>query len=375
MKQHVCRREPDVKRIEQLSSWLKEQDISSAFIHSKENVFYLTHFYTDPHERLMGVFVFQHEEPFFVCPLMEKNQAKEAGWAYEIIGYEDHENPWDLISAALQKRGLRLAKVAVEKEAISLSRADMLKHVTNGAELVSAEEKLNELRVVKDEKEIGILREAAKLADYGVEAGAAALTEGIAEIDVVAKIEYELKKKGIQGMSFSTMVLFGEKSGQPHGNSGSRTLKAGDFVLFDLGVIIDGYCSDITRTLIFKNASDRQKDIYETVLQAETAALEMSRPGVRIGDLDLKARGIIEKAGYGDYFPHRLGHGLGISPHEYPSMSHNNDELLKEGMVYTIEPGIYVPEIGGVRIEDDVLVTSDGAEALTRFPKELTVIS
>ncbi|WP_411803013.1 M24 family metallopeptidase [Bacillus sonorensis] len=361
--------------MEHISSWLREKDISAAFIHSKENVFYLTHFYTEPHERLMGVFAFQNEEPFFVCPLMEKSQAKEAGWAYDIIGYEDHENPWDLISAALKKRNLPLAKVAVEKEAISLSRADMLRAVTNGAELVSAEEKLNELRVVKDEQEIAILREAAKLADYGVEAGAAALKEGVAEIEVVAKIEYELKKKGIQGMSFSTMVLFGEKSGQPHGNPGSRTLKAGDFVLFDLGVIIDGYCSDITRTLVYKNASDRQKEIYETVLQAETAALEMSRPGVRIGDLDLKARGMIEKAGYGDYFPHRLGHGLGISTHEYPSMSHNNDALLKEGMVYTIEPGIYVPEIGGVRIEDDVLVTADGAEALTRYPKQFTVIS
>ncbi|MFT0802348.1 Xaa-Pro peptidase family protein [Bacillus swezeyi] len=364
-----------MERIEKISSWLKEKDISSAFIHSKENVFYLTGFYTEPHERLMGVFAFQNEEPFFVCPLMEKSQAEAAGWAYDIIGYEDHENPWDLIAEALKKRNLKLSKVAVEKEAISLSRAEMLKEVTNGAELVSAEMKLNELRLVKDENEVRILREAAKLADYGVEAGAAALKEGIAEIEVVAKIEYELKKKGIQGMSFSTMVLFGEKSGQPHGNPGSRTLEAGDFVLFDLGVIIDGYCSDITRTLVYKNANDQQKNIYETVLEAETAALQMSKPGVRIGDLDLKARGIIEKAGYGDYFPHRLGHGLGISTHEYPSMSHNNDERLKEGMVYTIEPGIYVPEIGGVRIEDDVLVTADGAETLTKYPKQLTVIS
>ncbi len=110
------------------------------------------------------------------------------------------------------------------------------------------------------------------------------------------------------------------------------------------------------------------------MLKAEQAALQLSKPGVRIGDLDLKARGIIEKAGYGDYFPHRLGHGLGISVHEYPSMSSANDTLLKEGMVYTIEPGIYVPDVGGVRIEDDVFVTKDGAEALTQYPKELTIL-
>lgn len=142
------------------------------------------------------------------------------GWAYEIIGYGDHQNPWELISSALQKRNGQCLKVAVEKETLALSRAEMPQAVTNGAELVSAEERLNQIRVIKDEKEISILREAAKLADYGVEAGAAALKEGIAEIDVVAKIEYELKKKGVQGMSFSTMVLFGEKSGQPHGNPG-----------------------------------------------------------------------------------------------------------------------------------------------------------
>ncbi|NPC92348.1 aminopeptidase P family protein [Bacillus sp. WMMC1349] len=364
-----------MERIEYISSWLKEKDYQLAFIHSKENVFYLTNFYTEPHERLMGVFVFQDEEPFFVCPQMEASQAKTAGWTYDIIGYEDHENPWELISATLKKRNLQFEKVAVEKETISLFRAEMLRTAANGADFVSVEDKLNECRVVKDEKEISILREAAKLADYGVEVGANALKSGISEIEVVAKIEYELKKKGIQGMSFSTMVLFGEKSGQPHGNPGSRTLDTGDFVLFDLGVIIDGYCSDITRTLVYQQVNQQQKEIYETVLQAEMAALQMSKPGVRIGDLDLKARGIIENAGFGEYFPHRLGHGLGISAHEYPSMSHNNNGLLKEGMVYTIEPGIYIPEIGGVRIEDDVLVTSDGVETLTLYPKQLTVIS
>lgn len=170
------------------------------------------------------------------------------------------------------------------------------------------------------------------------------------------------------------MVLFGEKSGEPHGNPGQAALKKGDFVLFDLGVIVDGYCSDITRTFIYQEASEKQKDIYQTVLNAEMAALEMSKPGVRIGDLDLKARGLITEAGYGEYFPHRLGHGLGVSVHEFPSMSQANDDLLQEGMVYTIEPGIYVPGVGGVRIEDDVLITADGSVTLTNYPKELTII-
>jgi Xaa-Pro dipeptidase len=193
-------------------------------------------------------------------------------------------------------------------------------------------------------------------------------------MEVLAKIEYELKKKGIREMSFSTMVLFGEKSGDPHGNPGERKLKAGDIVLFDLGVVLDGYCSDITRTVAYKSISEKQKDIYNTVLKAELASIEASKPGTRIGDLDKVARDIITDAGYGDYFPHRIGHGIGINVHEFPSMSHLNEGILKEGMVYTIEPGIYLPGIGGVRIEDDILVTADGCETLTEFPKELQIV-
>jgi Xaa-Pro dipeptidase len=146
------------------------------------------------------------------------------------------------------------------------------------------------------------------------------------------------------------------------------------FVLFDLGVVYKGYCSDITRTVAFQSVSEEQQKIYDVVLQAQQASLNMSKPGTRIGDIDIVARDIITDAGYGAYFLHRIGHGLGIEVHEYPSMSHNNDEQAEQGMVYTIEPGIYVPNVGGVRIEDDVLITADGYEALTQFPKELLVV-
>ncbi|EDL65783.1 M24 family metallopeptidase [Bacillus sp. SG-1] len=362
-------------RIEKLQSWMKEQNIEAVFINSKENVFYLSNFLTDPHERLMGLFLFKEAEPLFVLPAMEKGQLRNTGWNNEIIGYADHENPWDLIEGAINKRNTAEAeRVALEKEVLSYARGEAFLSLFSNAEVINAEDHLNDLRVVKDEREIEIIRRAAELADFGVQTGVDALQEGITEMEVLAKIEYELKKKGIRQMSFSTMVLFGEKSGEPHGNPGDRRLKPGDFVLFDLGVVLDGYCSDITRTVAFKSVSDKQKEIYETVLKAEKASLEASKPGNRIGDLDSIARKVITDAGYGEYFPHRIGHGLGINVHEFPSMSHLNDGILKEGMVYTIEPGIYLPEIGGVRIEDDVLVTANGYETLTRFPKELLVI-
>jgi len=362
-------------RLNELSNWLKEQQTDVAFLNSTENVFYLTGFHTDPHERLMGLFVFQDVEPLFIVPGMEVGQVKDSGWPYEVIGYADHEDPWELIQEYIEKRDVTNANlIAFEQEVLPYSRSTSLKSLFPKAKVRPIEEKMNEMRVVKDEQEIAIIRRAADMADYGVKVGVEALEEGVTEMEVLAKIEYELKKKGIREMSFSTMVLFGEKSGHPHGNPGDRKLKKGDFVLFDLGVVLDGYTSDITRTVIYKEVADQQKEIYNTVLAAQLASLEESKPGNRIGDLDKIARDTITDAGYGDLFPHRIGHGLGINVHEFPSMSHLNDDLLKEGMTYTIEPGIYDPNVGGVRIEDDVLITNNGAETLTKYPKELQII-
>jgi Xaa-Pro dipeptidase len=363
------------ERLKTLITWMKEKNIEATFLNSTENVFYLSNFHTDPHERLMGIVVFKDGTPLFVLPQMEVGQLKSAGWQHEIVGYSDHEDPWKLLKPLIEARNLGTPEaVAIEKEVLSYGRSEAFLSFFPEVHVVSVEEKLNDMRVVKTKEEIAVIRRATEMADYGVQVGIDSLSEGISEMEVLANIEFELKKKGIREMSFSTMVLFGEKSGDPHGNPGDRKLKAGDMVLFDLGVVLDGYCSDITRTVAYKSVSEKQREIYHTVLKAELASLEASKPGTRIGDLDKAARDIITEAGYGDYFPHRIGHGMGINVHEYPSMSHLNDGILKEGMVFTIEPGIYLPGIGGVRIEDDVLATADGFETLTKFPKELQII-
>ena len=364
------------KRLNDMTDWLIEHQQDFAYIHSPSNVFYLTNFHCEPHERLLGLFIVPNHEPFLVCPGMEVSQAREAGWTYDIIGYSDSEQPFDFIHEALKARGVQDPQQAsIEKATLAYERAEELQKRYPGLSFQAAEDALNELRLIKDESEIEVLREAAALADFGVETGVKALREGITEMEVLATIEFELKKKGIREMSFSTMVLFGEKSGQPHGNPGQRKLKKGDLVLFDLGVVLNGYCSDITRTVAYGDVNEKQKAIYETVLRAQNESLNISRPGTRLGDIDLAARNVITEAGYGDYFPHRIGHGIGIEVHEYPSMSEKNDSLLQVGMTYTIEPGIYLPEVGGVRIEDDVLVTEKGYETLTKYPKELQIIN
>jgi Xaa-Pro dipeptidase len=292
------------QRLQQLADWLKEKDITCSFITSTPNVFYLTNFYTEPHERLLGLFVFQTEEPILICPNMELTQARNAGWQYEIIGYSDTDNPWELIQQALTKRNQHISTVALEKEHLTVDRYEKIQELFPLASFASAEEKLHTLRMIKEEKEVSILKEAAKLADYGVEVGVQAIAEGKTELEILATIEFELKKKGIRQMSFDTMVLTGLKTAAPHGKPGLDTITKGNLVLFDLGVVLDGYCSDITRTVGFGEVSEKQREVYETVLRAQVAAVEICKPGTRVGDIDRTARSIITNAGYGDYFTH-----------------------------------------------------------------------
>ncbi|WP_251549572.1 M24 family metallopeptidase [Neobacillus muris] len=362
------------QRLKMLQTWMRENEIEVCFLTSSENVFYLTGYFTDPHERLLALAVFQEKEPFLMVPSMEVHDARNSGWEQEIIGYSDIDNPWDIVAKAIQQRLSAVSKAAIEKEHMNVERYEQLLNLFPKAAFVSAEEKLRLLRMIKDEKEIAAIKEAAAMADYAIEFGASELKEGKTELEVLNALEYALKQKGITEMSFSTMVLTGANAASPHGNPGTTRIQKGDLVLFDLGVVVDRYCSDITRTVAFGDINDKQKEIYDTVLRAQLAALEASKPGVTAADIDLTARKVIADAGYGEYFPHRLGHGLGISIHEYPSLTETNPLVMETGMVFTIEPGIYVPNVAGVRIEDDVLITADGAAALTKYPKELQII-
>ncbi|MGM7636403.1 M24 family metallopeptidase [Bacillus sp. Hm123] len=362
------------ERLTKLMDWMKTEDIPFSFITSTENVFYLTGFRSNPHERLLGVAVFQEAEPFLVCPKMEVTDAKNSGWAYEVVGYTDIENPWEMIQSRVNNRINEVSRIAVEKQHLNVERYEELATRFPAVVFVSAEAKLEQLRMIKDEQELAHLKKAAEYADYAIQVGTEAIQEGKSELEILAEIEFEMKKKGISEMSFSTMVLTGVNAASPHGIPGATKVQKGDLVLFDLGVVYEGYCSDITRTVAFGEINDQQRDIYETVLKAEQAAIAAVKPGVTAKEIDLIARSIIADAGYGDYFPHRLGHGLGISVHEFPSITETNELVLQEGMVFTIEPGIYVPDVAGVRIEDDIYVTSNGSQILTSFPKNLLFV-
>ncbi|MFJ7950303.1 M24 family metallopeptidase [Lysinibacillus sp. NPDC096418] len=362
-----------MSKYEEIKSFLLEHDIDAAFITTPDNVFYVSGFKSNPHERLLGVMIFKEAEPFLICPQMEIPDAKAAGWTYEVVGHQDTQDSMVVLANAIKARGVNPTTFAIEKTHLIVERLEALQHLFPQASYVRLDEKINAMRVIKDETELTKLRKAAELADYAIEIGCKEIAEGKTEIEILTAIENAIQEKGCK-MSFETMVLSGPKTASPHGTPGTRKIQKGDMVLFDLGVIYDGYCSDITRTVAFGEPSEAQKDIYNTVLAANMNAIAAVKPGVRAMDLDKIARDTITDAGYGEYFTHRLGHGLGISVHEFPSITGSNDMTMKAGMVFTIEPGVYKADVTGVRIEDDVVVTKDGVEVLTKFPKELIVL-
>ena len=363
-----------MNKIEKIQQFLRENNTDAALITTPDNVFYISGFDSNPQERLLGVMVFKDADPFVISPLMEVPDVKSAGWSFEAVGYTDAEDAWDVVMKSVQKRGSIPKSIAIEKSHITVERMERMEELFKGATFTQLDDNLNGMRVIKDENELENLRKAAQLADYAIEVGCREIAEGKTELEILMAIEFELKKKGVQKMSFDTMVLSGPKTASPHGSPGERKIQQGDFILFDLGVEYNGYCSDITRTVAFGEPTDAQREIYETVKRAEQAAVDLVRLGIKASKIDQAARDVIDEAGYGSYFTHRIGHGLGISVHEYPSITGTSELILEKGMVFTIEPGIYHPDITGVRIEDDVAVTADGVEVLTKFPKELQII-
>jgi Xaa-Pro aminopeptidase len=246
------------------------------------------------------------------------------------------------------------------------------------AKAVGGEEKLEpasnivrELRKVKDQQEIQLLREACNFANIGMQVASEIVKPGVKEKEAAAEIEYAMRKKGSDGTGFETIIASGASSAFPHGSCSDRTIQGGDLVVVDLGATYKGYRSDMTRTFIAGKASGKQRKIYETVKLAQHTAFQTIKPNILAKDVDAAARQVIEAAGYGKFFVHNLGHGVGLEVHEAPILSPDSKDTLAFGNVVTDEPGIYLPGYGGVRIEDTVLVIVDGAEKLTIGPYSL----
>jgi len=230
------------------------------------------------------------------------------------------------------------------------------------------------MRKIKDKNEINLMRRAGELADLGMQVIKDFLMEGVKEYEVAAEAAYAMRKNGAEALAFPFIVVSGPRAAYPHGGVTDRKLRKGDFVTIDMGAEYKHYKTDITRTFIIGEPTEKMKTIYETVLKANLAALDMIKPGVPGNEIHNKAAKIIAEAGFGEFFNHGLGHGVGLDVHEGPGLSTRSKDLLMTGNVVTDEPGIYIRGYGGVRIEDTILVTENGAERLTLFPKDIDYI-
>jgi Xaa-Pro aminopeptidase len=263
------------------------------------------------------------------------------------------------------------ATVGIQSDTVTLDQFHELKRVLPKAKFVPLSNEISNVSIQKLDKEIDSMRMAARAGDSALKALLPTIKKSMTEIEVAGNLESLCSKYGSQRPSFETIVLFGERSSLPHGRPGNRKLTAGDFILIDFGCVINGFCSDITRTFVFGKASDSQRKIYSIVQKAQKCAREAARSGIKACEVDLAARNVIEKSGYGAQFGHATGHGVGLRVHEKPRINKKNEIPLLENSVVTIEPGIYISELGGVRIEDMVVLTQNGSKTLTHSPRKL----
>ena len=355
-----------MSKLDRIRHFLNENKAGLAIVSDPVTVKYLTGFDCDPHERQMFLFVYENREPALFVPALEVARAS-AVLDFPVFGYVDSENPWQKIKAGLASTDSPI--IYAEFDNLNVTKFQGLQTVFEGR-FENLTPFIQKMRVIKSADEIQKMIVAGDYADKAVNIGFDNISLDVTETDIIAQIEFGIKRLGYE-MSFETMVLTGNNAANPHGIPGSNKIEKDALLLFDLGCMVNGYASDMTRTVAVGKPDDFKKEIYHLTLEAQQAALDMIKPGVTASEVDAAARNVIEKAGYGEYFNHRLGHGIGMDVHEFPSIMEGNDLVIEEGMCFSVEPGIYIPEKVGVRIEDCGYVTKDGFEVFTHTPKKL----
>lgn len=279
-----------------------------------------------------------------------------------------------ILQKCIDKDSCENFRMGYEDEALLCSQFDKLRKALTVTSWVSLGGRVDARRRVKSQEELAYLEIAEAIGDQALAAVLPKIKPGMTELAVAAELEYQMKLAGAEGLSFSTIVASGLNSSMPHAIPGEKKLEVGDFITMDFGCKFRGYCSDMTRTVVLGTASEKQREVYQAVLEAQLAALDAIRPGMAGKDVDRIARDLIAQAGYGDCFGHGLGHSVGLFIHENPRLSPAEETILEPGMIETVEPGIYIPGFGGVRIEDMIVITEDGYKNLTHSPKELIEI-
>jgi len=347
-----------LKRTDALNQAAQKQDkLSNLIIFNQTNLTYFTNF-SGATALLIPE---QGECTLYVSEVnFEQAKAEVKGLRVELLKRD--ENLMEKIAKQAPAKRFGVDALPIE------SWRTLSKAVGGEEKLESINSLIREIRSIKDPEEIKLIREACRLATIGMQTAKEIMWLGTKEKDAAAEIEYSMRKAGSDGVAFETIVASGPTSAYPHGSNLERTIQDGDFIIVDIGATHKFYRSDITRTFIASKATYHQAIIYDTVKLAHDKALETIKPQVAASEVDRAARCVIEEAGFGEFFVHNLGHGVGLEVHEAPILSPDSKDTLVLGNIVTVEPGIYVPGLGGVRIEDTFLVTKNGAEILTVGP-------
>jgi Xaa-Pro aminopeptidase len=355
----------EAKRMERLRSSMEEQGIEALWITNAMNRKYMTGFTGSA-----GYVLITAERAILFTDFRYMTQAPQQAKYYEVI--EHRASVIQTLKETLQK--LRISNISFEQNDVSYGTYLSYKEGLGDIGLQPVEALVEHLRMQKDETEIAVLQEAADLADQTFSHILTFLKPGVSEREIALELEVYMRKHGAVSSSFEIIVASGERSALPHGIASDRILQNNEFVKMDFGAYYKGYCSDITRTVVLGTLTPKHREIYEIVLEAQSHALEHIKPGMSGKEADALTRDIIKRYGYNDYFGHGTGHGLGMEIHEAPRLSPTSHMILKPGMTVTVEPGIYLPDFGGVRIEDDIVITDSGIKILTHSTKKLICI-
>lgn len=349
-----------------LAARLGELEVDAVFVTRLPNVRYLTGFSGSNGQALVG----DGRATLFTDGRYEEQARHEVPDVDRVI-YLDGFPP-----LAASVAGMGAARVAFESEGVSHGYWERLRDRLPGVELVPVGAEVERLRRIKEPGEVDRIARAQETADVAFETVvlAGALREGLTERELALELEVAMRRAGADDRAFETIAAFGENAAEPHHDPTERPLRRGDIVKLDFGALVDGYHSDMTRTVAFGEPDGRLREIRDLVAAAQQAGIDAVRPGASVAEVDLAARRVIEEAGHGEAFPHGLGHGVGLEIHEDPRFRWDGTDDVPEGAVVTVEPGVYIPGLGGVRIEDMVEVTAGGCRPIPRSTKELVVL-
>lgn len=352
-------------RINRLRGFLGPAGIDAFYVTNPENRFYLSGF-----SGSTGALLLTRERAYLLTDFRYTAQASMESPAFQVVEVADTYA--GMITKIFKENHLFI--LGIEGEHLTCSQYFTLKKLCEGIEVKPQSDRVEQLRSCKDEAEVRLIEKAVSLADQALALTLPMIRPGVTENEIALQLEYTMRRLGADGPAFKIIVASGARSALPHGAASAKIIEVGDLVTLDFGAVYQGYHSDITRTMAVNKSDQKQKELYQIVLEAQMNAITVLKAGIRTCDVDHAARSIIEKNGYGECFGHSTGHGLGLSIHEIPRLSDRDNTVLEPGMVVTVEPGIYLRSWGGVRIEDTVLVENNGCRILTGAPKEELLI-